>query len=94
MPLPYNINNITPLNNPMGDANVSSLIGSTISYILGVVGSIALVIIVYAGIKFMNARGNPEQVKSATQIMLWAGLGLAMIFFSYLILNYVIEAIK
>ncbi|MBI5022707.1 MAG: hypothetical protein HZC05_00880 [Candidatus Magasanikbacteria bacterium] len=94
MPLPYNINDITPLTNPVGDVEVSFLIGSIVKYILGVVGSIALMIIVYAGIKFMNARGNPEQVKSATQIMLWAGLGLAMIFFSYLILNYVIEAIK
>jgi hypothetical protein len=89
-----NPNVITELTNPLGDASVSFLIGTTISYILGVVGSIALAIIVYAGIKFMNARGNAEQAKSASQIMLWAGLGLAMIFFSYLILNYVIEAIK
>ncbi len=90
----YNINDITPLTNPLGDADVPFLIGSTINYVLGVVGSIALAIIVYAGIKFMNARGNPEDVKSASKIMLWAGLGLAMIFFSYLILNYVITAVK
>ncbi|MEK9183229.1 MAG: hypothetical protein AAB849_01860 [Patescibacteria group bacterium] len=94
MPLPYNINDITPLTNPLGDASVPSLIGTTIGYVLGVVGSIALAIIVFAGIKFMNARGNQEDVKSASQIMLWAGLGLAMIFFSYLILSYVIEAVK
>ncbi|HBV57884.1 MAG TPA: hypothetical protein DEB73_01285 [Candidatus Magasanikbacteria bacterium] len=92
--MPYDPNVITELTNPLGDANVPSLIGTTISYILRVVGSIALAVIVFAGIKFMSARGNPEQVKSAMQIMLWAGLGLAMIFFSYLILNYVIEAIK
>lgn len=92
--MPYDPNVITDLTNPLGNASVPSLIGTTIGYVLGVVGSIALVMIVYAGIKFMNARGNPEDVKSASQIMLWAGLGLAMIFFSYLILNYVIEAVK
>lgn len=92
--MPYDPNVISNLNNPLGDANVPSLIGTTIKYVLSVVGSIALAIIVFAGIKFMNARGNPEDVKSAGQMMLWAGLGLAMIFFSYLILDYVIKAIK
>ena len=90
----YDPNVISNLNNPLGDASVPFLIGTTINYVLGVVGSIALAMIVYAGIKFMNARGNPEDVKSASKIMLWAGLGLAMIFFSYLILNYVIQAVK
>lgn len=92
--MPYDPNVITDLTNPLGDANVPSLIGTTINYVLSVVGSIALAIIVYAGFKWMNAKGAAEEAKSAGQMMLWAGLGLAVIFFSYLILDYVIKAVK
>lgn len=90
----YNPADIEPLINPMGEQKIPALTGSIIQAVLSIVGSIALVIFIYAGFRWMTASGKAEQVSSAQQIMLWAGLGVAMIFGSYLILKLVFAAVK
>ncbi len=97
-PPAYNPNVIEPLNNPMNPAgqpelSVPKLVGSIIGYVLGIVGSAALVIFIYGGFRWMTASGKAEQVQSAQQIMLWAGLGVAVIFGSYIILSLVFKAL-
>ncbi|MBI5732123.1 MAG: hypothetical protein HY982_02060 [Candidatus Magasanikbacteria bacterium] len=74
-------------------SQVLLLISSLIRSILSVLGAIALAVFVYAGIKWMTAQGNPEQVKSASQIMLWAVLGVIMALGSYIILSFVFKII-
>jgi len=83
-----------PLRDPLAGASVEGLISKIINTILSIVGSIALVMFVYAGARWMTAVGNPEVVKKANQTMMWAGLGLLLIFSSYFILKLVIEAVK
>jgi hypothetical protein len=41
----------------------------------------------------MLARGNAEEAKAAGKIMMWAALGLAVIFSSYVILQFVFQAL-
>ena len=88
----YDPNVIEPLNNPMGTQDVPQQAGSIIGYVLSIVGSAALVIFIYGGFRWMTASGKAEQVQSAQQIMLWAGLGVAVIFGSYIILSLVFKA--
>lgn len=91
--LAYDPSEIEPLTSPLGEeATVPSVVGSTIKYGLSIVGSVALVIFIYGGVRWMTARGNAEQSKSAAQVMLWAALGVAMIFGSYLVLDLVFKA--
>ncbi|MDI3496385.1 MAG: hypothetical protein PWQ35_406 [Patescibacteria group bacterium] len=72
------------LTNPLG--NVTSpqlLIGKIIDAILGVVGSLALLMFVYGGITWMTSAGNPEKVKKGTDILVWSAIGLVIIFSAY-----------
>jgi len=94
LPGAYTISNIGGLINPLAGQTVPSLFGNITRAVLGEIGVVALILFIYAGVKWMTARGNPEQVKKATQIMVWATLGLIMIFSSYILLEFVFKALK
>ena len=40
---------------------------------------IAVAVVVYAGIKFLLARGNASQIQDAKRILLWAVVGVAVL---------------
>jgi len=82
------------LTNPLG--NVSSpqiLIGRVINGILSVVGSLALLMFVYGGLLWMTSGGNDEKVKQGREILIWATAGLALVFFSYVLVRFVIQGL-
>jgi hypothetical protein len=69
------------------------LIGINVSdIILGVVGSLALLMFVYGGFMFLISSGNSEKVTKAKGIIIAAVVGLAIVFASYLIIQFVMEA--
>lgn len=82
------------LNNPLGDnTTVPVLIGKGIDAVLGVVGSLALIMFIYGGITWMTAAGNEQSVTKGRNILMWSALGLAVIFSSYALVKFVISAI-
>jgi hypothetical protein len=84
-----------PLKNPLGDGTtVPVLIGRVITGFLGIVGSLALVMVIYGGFTWMLAAGNSEKVKKGRDIIVWAAIGLVVIFTSYALVKFVIEAIE
>lgn len=68
-------------------------IGRMIKGALGIVGTVALVMIVYAGITWMLAgvRGEAKEIQKAQDTILWAVIGLAVIFSSYAIVQFIIN---
>ena len=76
-----------PLN--LGNANqVQILIGRVISAVLGVVGSLSLVMFIYGGFTWMMSSGNKEKVEKGKNILVWATIGLVIIFSSYAIIRF------
>ncbi|MDP2585531.1 MAG: hypothetical protein Q8P29_01485 [Candidatus Levybacteria bacterium] len=59
------------------------------SVVLGLSGGIALVLIIIAGYKFMASQGNPEAIKSATEGLTSAVIGLLFIIFAFVILQVI-----
>jgi len=83
------------LTNPLGDINTpQALIGKVINSILGVVGSLALLIFVYGGLIWMTSSGSPEKVKQGRDTLLWAAVGLVVIFSAYGLTRFIIGAVK
>ena len=84
-------NSPVKLDNPLGtDASPQKLIGRVINAVLGIVGSLALLMFVYGGITWMTSAGNDEKVKKGKDILIWATIGLVIIFASYSLVNFVI----
>lgn len=78
---------------PLAGIDPQTLIGRVISGLLGVVGSIALVMFMYGGFVWMTAGGSQEKIKSAKGTIVWATIGLIVVFASYAIANFIINAI-
>ncbi len=87
-----------PLPNPLGSAGANSdprvIIGQIISALLGIVGSIALVVFVAGGFLWMTSAGNKSKVDTGKNMIVWAVLGLGIIFLSYAIVKFVLSAFK
>ena len=79
------------LSNPLGpNTTPNSIIGRVINAVLGIIGSLALLMFVYGGITWMTSSGSPEKIKKGRDIIIWSVIGLAIIFFSYALVNFVI----
>jgi len=70
---------------------MSKTVGKYISIALSLVGTIFLVLVVYAGILWMTASGNEESVTKATGILKMAIIGLIITLGAYSITAFVID---
>lgn len=83
------------LNNPLG-ANVTSpddIVSNVIKVFLGIVGAIALLIIIYGGFELLISAGNQEKVDKGKKALTWAVIGLVVVFGSYGITTAIFNAI-
>ena len=58
-------------------------------YAIGIVGIVAVIVMMVGGVLWMTAGGNPTQVSSAQQYITGALTGLVLVMFSYVILKTV-----
>lgn len=83
----------TCLEDPLGlpaDKPIPTLIGKVIKGALGIVGSLALVMFIYGGLVWMTSAGNEQRVKTGKDILIWATIGLVIIFTSYALVHFII----
>lgn len=78
-----------PLGLPATDIRL--VVARIIRVALGLLGIVALVLILYAGFLWMTAGGNEEQIATAKKFMLNTVIGLAVILSAYAIVSFVIS---
>lgn len=71
----------------------TEIIGKAINVLLGILGIIFLIIVVYGGIAWTTAAGNPEDVKKARNMIIEGAIGMAVTLAAYSIAYYVVKAI-
>lgn len=59
--------------------------------ILGIVGSLALLMFVYGGLMFLISSGSSEKVGKAKNILIAATIGLVIVFASFVIIRLVLD---
>jgi len=74
--------------NPLesGTTDINKIIGSLIKAALGVIGAITLLMLVWGGFLWLTSAGNAERVEQGTKTMLWAAIGVLIVFSSYFII--------
>ncbi|MFA6424320.1 MAG: hypothetical protein WCV83_03375 [Candidatus Magasanikbacteria bacterium] len=75
------------------DTTLSETIGGYIRVVLSLVGTIFLVLTIYAGFLWMTASGNEEQVTKATDIIKMATIGLVIALAAYSITVFVVSRV-
>jgi len=79
------------LPDPLNNRDIPTLVTDIIKYVLRMVGVLALAMFIYGGVIWMTSGGSEKQIKKGKDTLVWAIFGLAIIFFSYAILDFVIK---
>ena len=78
---------ICKLENPIPATEATDIIKIVISAALGIIGSFALLMLVWGGFQWLTSAGNPEKVSAGTQTMVWALIGVMVVLASYVLLS-------
>lgn len=70
-------------------SSVPELIGKVVGSGLSFIGVLFLLLMIYAGILWMTARGNEQQVAKAQDLIVAAVIGLVIVLSAYAITSYI-----
>lgn len=82
-----------PLSGTVGAQSIPDLVGGIIARLLGVLGSISLVVFMYGAFKWITSEGESDDIQEGTHTMAYAAIGILVIFASYGILQSIIGGI-
>ncbi|KKR34910.1 MAG: hypothetical protein UT67_C0005G0022 [Candidatus Magasanikbacteria bacterium GW2011_GWA2_40_10] len=71
----------------------TDLINRAIRILMAFIGSIALVLYIFAGFMWMTASGNAEKVTKAKTTMVWTTLGVLMMLASYMLASFLFKSL-
>jgi len=80
--------------NRLTSSNLQGLLGNMLRVLMGLLGSLALAMIMFGGVMFMTSTGNAEKQKKGMEILVWAGLGVIVIFTSYALVDLVFDVFR
>jgi hypothetical protein len=72
---------------------IQEAIGRVINGVAGVLAAVAVAFIVAGGIRILTAGGNEQSVQSGKKMIIYALVGLAIIFFAYVGLNFIFTVV-
>ncbi len=74
--------------NRIGTTDIRVFLGEAVKILMGVMGSIALAMFVYAGFLWMVS-GTMDSVEKARSILVWSSMGMVIIFASYALVQLI-----
>lgn len=77
-----------------GSSDVKLLIGTIIKYLLGFLGIVFLILIIYGGFIWMMARGDEKEIKKAQDLIKAAVIGVVVMLCAYIIADFVLTDVS
>lgn len=77
----------------LGTNDIRVTVASIINVFMGLLGIVAVVIVLYGGFTWMTAGGNEEKTTQARQMIVAGIIGLAIILSAYAIARFVINSL-
>jgi len=75
----------------LGTADLETTIIRVVQWVLGFLGLVAVIFIIYGGVVWMTAGGNADKVTKAKKIITRAVIGLIIVLLSWAIVTYIIN---
>ncbi len=75
-----------------GEGDLKVLLNTILSYFLGFLGFVCVIMVIYGGILYVTSAGNDENVGKAKKILLYAAIGIVIIMVSYALVNTILGA--
>ncbi|HNW55900.1 MAG TPA: hypothetical protein PKN62_02380 [bacterium] len=83
----------TYTDNGFSQTDPRQTVAKIIKIALGFLGSIAVILVVIAGFKWMTAGGNEDKIAESKKLMTAAAIGLVIILLAFAITNFVIDSV-
>lgn len=82
------------LENPLGTVtNANVLMGKAVAAAMGITGALSLYAFFQGGVTWLRSFGNPEKISKGMHTMLWAVLGLLVVFISYGLVRWMLNVL-
>lgn len=86
--------NTAGLTNVLGTVDIRVVIGRVIDVILGLAGSVSLLIFMWGGFQYLTAAGDPSKASKGKDTIKFGVLGLTVIILSYTLITTVVNLIS
>jgi hypothetical protein len=73
--------------------NLIPVITTIINVLIGVLGIVAVIVIIFAGIQFVTSSGDAQKVAKAKNTILYGVIGLLIALLAYPIVNFVLSSV-
>jgi hypothetical protein len=70
-----------------------SAVQAILQLTFGIIGALAVIMILYAGFKLVSSQGNPQEAASARKTMIYALVGLAIALSAEAIVTFVLRGL-
>lgn len=80
--------------NKLRATSVEGFIASIIKTATGIMGTIALTLMIYGGFLWLTSQGNGSQIEKARSIIFYGAIGIFVILGSYALVSFVFEAVN
>ncbi len=73
-----------------GSTSLSTIIGTSVNLLLYIAGALAVLVLIYGGIRYITSTGDAARVKAAKDTIVYAIIGLIVSLLAYAIVNFVV----
>lgn len=88
-----NSDNIDAVSNLTGgETDLKSIVKTILNFALSFLGFVMVIMIIYAGVLYVTAAGNEENVGKAKKILMYCAIGTLLIFISFAFVNTLLGA--
>ncbi len=77
---------------PKGEFGDSEL-GTILKIVFGIMGAVAVVVLLLASLKYVISRGDPGEVAKAKNAIIYAAIGLVVTAFAFSIVGFVVNRV-
>lgn len=88
----FALTNISPGGLPQASAN-SAQIQTVLSFVFGIVGALALVMITVSGLRYITSSGDPQSASKAKNGIVYSLIGLAIALTAEAIVAFVVKRV-
>ena len=90
------VDDLTKCKDFSGGSNQNDLmatVNTIINVIIGVIGFVAVVVIILGGVQYTTSAGDPGKVKKAKDTILYGIIGLVVALLAFAIVNFVLNSL-
>jgi hypothetical protein len=76
------------------DAALTNKIGDIVNLLLYITGALAVIVLIYGGIRYVTSTGDAKRVQQAKDTIVYAITGLVIAILAYAIVNFVVGSLS